>query len=190
MAFSSISALFIVICFFNVCLAGRQLTQLVDDQSSGLLKYHKGPLLSGKININLIWYGKFKPSQRAIVSDFVQSLYPSKTQSTKVSPSVSSWWKITEKYYSAKKHSAPLRFKIGKQILDEKYSVGKSLTRDQMNAINVVLTASDVVVDGFCSSRCGTHGSSSSKTAQVKGKNNKFAYIWVGNSGLVIPTCV
>ncbi|KAL5705201.1 Protein PHOSPHATE-INDUCED 1 [Ranunculus cassubicifolius] len=197
MAFSSISALFLVICFFHVCLAGRQLTQLVDDQSSGLLKYHKGPLLSGKININLIWYGKFKPSQRAIVSDFVQSLYPSKPQSTKISPSVSSWWKITEKYYSAKKHSAPLRFTMGKQILDEKYSVGKSLTSkqivglaakgDQMNAINVVLTASDVVVDGFCSSRCGTHGSSSSKTAQVKGKNNKFAYIWVGNSEVQCP---
>ncbi|KAI8004354.1 Protein EXORDIUM [Camellia lanceoleosa] len=54
-----------------------------------------------------------------------------------------------------------------------------------MNAISVVLTASDVTVDGFCSSWCGTHGSS--KSAQVKGKNYKFAYIWVGNSEKLCP---
>ncbi|KAM7516839.1 hypothetical protein LguiA_006422 [Lonicera macranthoides] len=52
----------------------------------------------------------------------------------------------------------------------------------QFNSINVVLTSSDVAVDGFCSSRCGTHGSLASKSFHVKGKNYKFAYIWVGNS--------
>ncbi|KAI3859019.1 hypothetical protein MKX03_011108 [Papaver bracteatum] len=78
-------------------------------------------------------------------------------------------------------------FQHGRQIFDEKYSLGKSLSNkkivrlasrgEQRNAINVVLTSADVVVDGFCSSRCGTHGSSLSAS-----KKSKFAYIWVGNS--------
>ncbi|THG18722.1 hypothetical protein TEA_012425 [Camellia sinensis var. sinensis] len=75
------------------------------------------------------------------------------------------------------------------------YSLGKSLTEkqikqlastaDEIHAVNVELTASDVTVDGFCMSRCGTHGSS--KTSQIKGRNYKFAYIWVGNSETQCP---
>ncbi|KAL0439827.1 UNVERIFIED_CONTAM: protein PHOSPHATE-INDUCED 1 [Sesamum latifolium] len=37
---------------------------------------------------------------------------------------------------------------------------------------------------GFCVNRCGSHGS---KSALVKGKNSKFAYIWVGNSETQCP---
>ncbi|KAF9607911.1 hypothetical protein IFM89_003725 [Coptis chinensis] len=186
--------LLLVVSLFHVSSAGRKLDEFVQDPSS-VLKYHKGPLLSGKITINLIWYGKFKPSQRAIISDFVQSLYPSKSQTT---PSVSSWWKTTEKYYPlTSKKPTSLHLTMGRQILDENYSLGKTLNNrkivrlagrgDQKNAINVVLTASDVLVDGFCSSRCGTHGSSSTKNAHIKNKIYKFAYIWVGNSEVQCP---
>ncbi|GKF23226.1 EXORDIUM-like protein, partial [Tanacetum coccineum] len=84
-------------------------------------------------------------------------------------------------------------------ISDEKYSLGKSLTDKDIvalaskgetrNAVNIVLTASDVLVDGFCSSRCGSHGSAPSPASAktVKGKNYKFAYIWVGNSETQCP---
>ncbi|KAF8411437.1 hypothetical protein HHK36_003986 [Tetracentron sinense] len=187
--------LFLVVSLFQISSATRRLTELVQEQPP-LLEYHKGPLLSGKISINLIWYGKFKPSQRAIISDFITSLSSSKPQNN---PSVSTWWKTTEKYYhlSSKKPSSFV-LSMGTQILDENYSFGKSLTSNQIvklaskgqqrNAINVVLTGSDVVVEGFCSSRCGTHGSSlSSKAAQVKNKSYKFAYIWVGNSETQCP---
>lgn len=171
-----------------------------------LFKYHNGPLLTGKISINLIWYGKFTPSQRAIVSDFVTSLSSPTSKTTQ--PSVATWWKGTQKYYQLVKHSpknnptSPVpSLSIGAQILDESYSLGKSLTSNQIqrlasrggqgqtNSINVVLTASDVAVDGFCMSRCGTHGfSSSSKVAHLRGKNtNKFSYIWVGNSETQCP---
>ncbi|THF96097.1 hypothetical protein TEA_009882 [Camellia sinensis var. sinensis] len=173
----------------------RRLTESTQTQQPILFEYHNGPLLTGKISINLIWYGNFKPSQRAIVSDFVTSLSsnPSNNQ-----PSVATWWKTTDKYYqmpNSKNKASYLSLSAGKQILDENYSLGKSLTQnqvvelaskgDQMNAVNVVLTASDVTVDGFCSSRCGTHGSS--KATQIKGKNYKFAYIWVGNSETQCP---
>lgn len=191
--------LIFLISMCQICLATRKLNELVQDNPQ-LLKYHNGPLLSGKISINLIWYGKFKPSQRAIVSDFITSL-SSTTLSHDSQPSVATWWKLTEKYYhltSQKGHRSSLSLPLGKQILDESYSLGKSLTTkqiiqlaskgDQSNAINVVLTSSDVTIEGFCMSKCGTHGSTSgSKSGHVKGKNYKFAYIWVGNSEVQCP---
>ena len=191
--------LLLVVSLIQVALATRKLNELVQDQPQ-LLHYHNGPLLSGKISINLIWYGKFRPSQRAIISDFITSLSPSST-SQNAHPSVATWWKTTEKYYhltSSKRLHSSLALSLGKQILDESYSLGKSLTSkqivelasrgEQKNAINVVLTASDVAVEKFCLSRCGTHGSAPGKnTGHVKGKNYRFAYIWVGNSEIQCP---
>uniref|UniRef100_A0A803LUQ1 Uncharacterized protein n=2 Tax=Chenopodium quinoa TaxID=63459 RepID=A0A803LUQ1_CHEQI len=157
-------------------------------------QYHKGSLLNGKITINLIWYGNFKPIQRAIVSDFITSLSSSQHESQ---PSVSTWWKSIGKYNhlaNPKASTTSLSLSLGKQVIDETYPLGKSLTNkhlvalaskagQQVNAVNVILTASDVVVDGFCRSRCGTHGSSyiSKSTTQ------KFTYIWVGNSETQCP---
>ncbi|OIW16600.1 hypothetical protein TanjilG_02806 [Lupinus angustifolius] len=177
-------------------LAARKLSE--SDQELQLFKYHKGPLLSGKISINLIWYGKFKPSQRAIISDFITSLSSSPSKPTS-QPSVAKWWKTTEKYYhltTTRNNKSPnLALSLGTQILDENYSLGKSLNDNQIlklaskgaqkNAINVVLTAADVTVDGFCSSKCGSHGSSAG--ARINGKRYKFAYIWVGNSETQCP---
>ncbi|XP_052202997.1 protein PHOSPHATE-INDUCED 1-like [Diospyros lotus] len=183
--------LLLLISLFHFSLAARSLDQLVQDQPSSTFRYHNGPLLYGKISVNLIWYGKFKPAQRSIVSDFITSL----SSSSSSKPSVAGWWKTTEKYYrlaaKTKKLASTPSLSLGKQILDEGYSMGKSLSDAQikqlaakggnMYAVNVVLTASDVVVGGFCMSRCGTHGSSGS------GKSHKFAYIWVGNSETQCP---
>ncbi|KNA15762.1 hypothetical protein SOVF_095270 [Spinacia oleracea] len=165
-----------------------------------LFQYHNGPLLNGKISVNLIWYGKFTPSQKSIISDFVTSLsIPSKT----AQPSVATWWKGTHKYYSkSSSSSSPFSLTMGAHISDQTYSLGKSITSRQIQqlaarggqsyAINVVLTSADVSVDGFCTSRCGTHGySSTSNVAHLRGgrksKNNKFTYIWVGNSETQCP---
>ncbi|GKV09370.1 hypothetical protein SLEP1_g20881 [Rubroshorea leprosula] len=162
----------------------RRLTE--SDQTQQLaFQYHNGPLLTGSLAVNLIWYGDFKPSQRAIVSDFISSIASSSNPAV-AQPSVATWWKGVGKYYQLGKKSSSLSMSLGTQIIDESYSLGKSLTNQQIvqlaskgsdkNAINVVLTAADVAVEGFCSSRCGTHGSAS-----------KFAYIWVGNSETQCP---
>ncbi|CAI9116274.1 OLC1v1017372C1 [Oldenlandia corymbosa var. corymbosa] len=204
--FASISSsnfvfkLFLLVSLINVSLASRMLlsetsTQSPKDQFQ-LLEYHNGALLTGKTSVNLIWYGKFKPSQRAIVADFISSL-SSSSSNTQAPPSVASWWKTTEKYYrlaNSKKPSS-LSLNLGKQILDENYSLGKSLSQkqivqlaskgEQRNAINIVLTASDVTFDGFCRNKCGFHGSS--RGAVIKGKTYKFAYIVVGNSETQCP---
>ncbi|PSS19568.1 Protein EXORDIUM-like [Actinidia chinensis var. chinensis] len=146
------------------------------------LKYHNGPLLNGNVTVNLLWYGKFSPTQRSIIADFIQSLNAPHAPT----PSVASWWQTTERYKFGSGSGSTVI--LGSQILDENYSLGKSLTTSQIielasksqrkNSIHVVLTAEDVTVDGFCMSRCGTHGSGFS---DPKNKREKFAYAWVGN---------
>lgn len=168
-------------------------SQQEEDQDQQMVfKYHKGPLLTGKIGINLIWYGKFKPSERAIVSDFITSLSQEIPQQQQ--PSVAIWLKQINKHYTSMNSKNSIQPILSStQILDEQYSFGKSLKLKQIeqlasttkdSSINVVLTSSDVVVEGFCSSKCGTHGSFLSKQNNT---NNKFAYIWVGNSETQCP---
>ncbi|KAM7257155.1 hypothetical protein ACFE04_012896 [Oxalis oulophora] len=179
-----------IVTMFSMVSASRKLMTSSSDESNQLLKYHNGALLSGPISVNLIWYGKFKPSQKAIIVDFFNSLSSSVKKSSQ--PSVATWWKTTESYYHLTTKKSKLTLTLNKQISIEKYTLGKSLNDKQLiqlasngeqkNAINVVLTSSDVTVDGFCMSRCGTHGSAVSTTASSSLKRSKFAYIWVGNS--------
>ncbi|XP_023758216.2 protein PHOSPHATE-INDUCED 1 [Lactuca sativa] len=182
--------LLFLLSVFNFSLATRRLTELVHD-SFPLMQYHNGALLTGDISVNLIWYGNFKPTQKAIITDFITSLSSTSLKS-QIQPSVATWWKTTDKYYSKTKKPS---LRLGKQVSDSDCSLGKSLTDTNLlqlaskgeatNAVNIVLTANDVVVAGFCSSTCGTHGHSSSTI--VKGKSDKFAYIWVGNSETQCP---
>lgn len=175
--------LFSLCCTIEPALGtARKLSALVQEQPL-VLKYHNGALLKGNITVNLIWYGQFTPIQRSIIVDFIQSLNSPRAPL----PSASLWWKTTEKY---KGGSSTLV--VGKQILHEAYTLGKSLkTRhlvalsnkvNQLGAINVVLTAKDVAVDGFCMNRCGSHGS-----IRVGNGKSRAAYVWVGNSETQCP---
>ncbi|KAJ0026199.1 hypothetical protein Pint_08365 [Pistacia integerrima] len=171
------SLLLLSLSLSNTCLAtSRTLSALVEQQPL-VLQYHNGPLLKGNVTVNLVWYGKFSPAQRSIIVDFLNSFSSAKAPR----PSVSSWWQTTETYKGGRRSLA-----VGNQVLDEKYSLGKLLKTEQLialsskagiknNAVNVLLTSADVAVDGFCMSRCGTHGSG-------QNKKSKFAYAWVGNS--------
>ncbi|XP_057804019.1 protein EXORDIUM-like 2 [Salvia miltiorrhiza] len=149
-----------------------------------LLKYHDGALLKGTVTVNLIWYGTFTPTQRSIIIDFLESLNSTQTPI----PSVASWWSTTEKYNSGQ--AASTAVVATRQFLDEDYSLGKSLKSSQIKylaakgghanaAINVVLTAKDVAVDGFCMNRCGGHGASRGPA--------RFAYAWVGDAESQCP---
>nr|GMD10029.1 protein EXORDIUM-like 2 [Ipomoea batatas] len=114
-----------------------------------VLKYHNGTLLKGTVTVNLVWYGKFTPAQRAIIVDFLQSLNSLKS----AAPSAASWWKITGKF----KAGGSSTVVVGKQILVETYPLGKSLKNYQIaylaskggsfgggvNGVNLVLTAKD-----------------------------------------------
>ncbi|KAM3736276.1 hypothetical protein ACB098_10G150500 [Castanea mollissima] len=171
--------LVLLISLFHFNLAARRLADSAEAQQPLLFQYHNGPLLTGKISINLIWYGKFKPSQRTIISDFITSL--STSTPTTAQPSVATWWKTTDKYYqlSNSKNPSTLVLSMGTQIIDETYSLGKSLSNQQ---IEQLASKDDVAVEGFCMSKCGTHGSLTGATVQ-----EKFTYIWVGNSETQCP---
>ncbi|KAL9141360.1 hypothetical protein ABFS82_14G097500 [Erythranthe guttata] len=171
--------------FFLLLLASSSMASLVQ-QPPLVLKYHNGALLKGTVAVNLIWYGKFTAVQRSVIVDFLQSL----TSTKPPQPSVASWWKTTAKYKGGAGASAVV---VGKQFLDESYSLGKSLKNPHIvylaakggrsgGAVNVVLTAEDVAVEGFCMSRCGSHGSS-----RGAAPGGRFAYAWVGNSGRQCP---
>ncbi|KAK3027466.1 hypothetical protein RJ639_041072 [Escallonia herrerae] len=168
-----------VASFFGPSIAAtRKLAALVEQQPL-VLNYHNGALLKGNVTVNLVWYGKFTPIQRSIIVDYILSLSSHRSPL----PSAASWWKTTEKY-----KGGSVSLVVGKQILDEAYSLGKSLKNSQlvylaargghMGSVNVVLTAKDVAVDGFCM-KCGTHGSTRGKA--------RFAYAWVGNSETQCP---
>ncbi|XP_047323863.1 protein PHOSPHATE-INDUCED 1-like [Impatiens glandulifera] len=192
--------LFLILPLSHLSSATRTIDDLPPaNETSNILRYHNGPLLTGRISINLIWYGRFKAPQRATISDFITSLSSSSFAAQK-QPSVASWWNTTNIYYhyaaaaagKMKKStaSAGLSLKLGRQILDEDYTLGKTLTQDQIiqlastggnrNAVSIVLTSDDVVVNGFCRSRCGTHGS-------YQTKKGKFTYVWVGNPAEQCP---
>ncbi|KAJ0981384.1 hypothetical protein J5N97_009639 [Dioscorea zingiberensis] len=174
--------------WFQSPLAARPITAPVENVNP-TMRYHNGALLTGSLSVNFIWYGKFTNSQRAILSDFVTSLSSPKSGDRTAEPTVATWWKTMEEYYKKSKARFP-KLTLGAQILDE-YSLGKSLSNADIerlaakgsprNAINIVLTSSDVAVQGFCMSRCGTHGSSR------RTKSGRFAYIWVGNSATQCP---
>jgi len=165
----------------------RKLAALVEDPSV-VLTYHDGPLLStsGIIPVHLIWYGQFTPVQRSIVGDFLQSLGAKKLEGKTMESSTSTWWKTIEKYEGAgKNNEAPSSvIMLGKQKVDQDYSLGKSLKRtdiaalvqaavksgvlpsplpeinaENANAVYLVLTSEDVTVEGFCMNSCGFHAS-------------------------------
>lgn len=181
---SSFASLALPVLAILCCLGPRPAAPALVQQQPLVLKYHNGPLLKGNVTLNLLWYGAFSPAQRAVVLDFLHSLSAAPAGSRP--PSVSSWWSTTARY-----KGGPSNLAVGTQILDERYSLGKSLKTGQLAAlaskagyksikaralaINLVLTSADVAVDGFCMSRCGTHGSGAA------GKS-RYTYAWVGNA--------
>ncbi|XP_009393640.2 protein EXORDIUM-like 2 [Musa acuminata AAA Group] len=160
---------------------GRKLVLV--QQPPLVLKYHNGPLLRGNYTLSLLFYGRFSAAQRSIVADFVRSLSPS--GASPQPPSAASWWRTTARYGGSAVH-----FSLGPQLLDESYSKGKLLSSPDVvalasraaaasgpRAIAVVVTAADVAVEGFCSSRCGTHGR----------LDGSAGFVWVGDSASQCP---
>ncbi|WOL00325.1 hypothetical protein Cni_G09038 [Canna indica] len=184
MAFSSTMLLFSLLLFFPASAIASAPRKLVLVQQPPLvLKYHDGPLLKGDYTLCLLFYGRFSATQRSIVADFVRSLSPS--AATPPPPSVASWWLTTSRY-----GGSAVRLSVGPQLLDESFSKGKLLSSYDVavlagkaaagsgpRAIGVVVTAADVAVEGFCSSRCGTHG----RLAGAAG------FVWVGDSASQCP---
>lgn len=181
--------LFMASTLHHSSCTARKLAALVEEQPL-VLDYHKGPLLKGAYDVNLVWYGSFTSSQKAILIDFLSSLRTtSSSPKSSTAPTVASWWRTTEGYKggsttftlanqlnllgssgSGSAASPPLKTADLVSLVEKVKPGPKSVT--------ILLTSADVTVQGFCSSRCGTHGSL---------KESEGAYIWVGNSATQCP---
>lgn len=174
---------------FSSDAATRKLTALVKEQPL-VLKYHNGNLLKGDYTFNILMYGNFTSVQKSILLDFIESLSPLNPPPP---PSVSSWWAGTDAYSYGHK-AKPTNTNVTFGLLFEMYGLSPSEKHLNSTAlfdleknisggkksVGIVLTSSEVVVDGFCSSKCGTHGF-------LKKDKSDVPYVWVGNSAKQCP---
>ncbi|KAM1596148.1 hypothetical protein ACFX10_002341 [Malus domestica] len=139
----------------------------------GPITYHGGPLMTGNINLSILFYGEFKSEQREVIRTFLRSL--ENTENDHVA-AVHRWWDIVESYQlfaspTPGKGTPPkLRIKVGTQQSDDKYSIGKVITYEfikrllkkadsgKPNTITVIFTGSQVTVHSLCRGRCYEHG--------------------------------
>lgn len=152
-------------------MADRKLMSLVKPQPNQLT-YHNGAVLSGDIPVSILWYGRFTPAQKAVVTDFVLSL--AAPLQAAPAPSVSQWWGSIHRLYLSKAvavgknggahggggGAGPERAVVlSGQVSDEGCSLGKSLKLSQLptlaararpgkGGVALVLTAQDVAVEG------------------------------------------
>ncbi|KAJ4761576.1 Protein EXORDIUM [Rhynchospora pubera] len=175
--------LFLLITLTNPSMGARMLDLWKPDAQ--LLTYHQGAVLQGSIPVSVLWYGTFLSSQKSIILDFIQSLASSQQQT----PSVSQWMDMIYNFYLSKVGNGARPQVLLVNQVDDAYSLGKSLSADQISqlaakaqpqngGIALVLTADDVMVDDFCSTRCGMHGSNPTYS---------WTFIWVGNSATQCP---
>ncbi|KAL8540025.1 hypothetical protein ACS0TY_001572 [Phlomoides rotata] len=157
------------------------------------LRYHMGPVLSSPINIYLIWYGNWAPSQQLLIRDFLLSISPTPNRRP---PSVSDWWRTVTLYTDQTGANISRSILIAGEHSDHLYSHGHHLTRlsiqqviatapfpvDHKKGIYLVLTATDVTVQDFCRAVCGFHYFT---FPSVVGYT--LPYAWVGNSGKQCP---
>ncbi|KAG9145023.1 hypothetical protein Leryth_025131 [Lithospermum erythrorhizon] len=163
------------------------------------LKYHMGPVLSSPINIYLIWYGKWAPSQQLLIKDFLLSI-STPHHHTIPSPSVSEWWHTVSYYTDQTGANISQSVVVAGEYSDTKYSHGKYLTRltiqeviisavrtkpfpvDHKNGIYLILTSEDVSMQDYCRAVCGFHYFTFPSMVGYT-----LPYAWVGNSGKQCP---
>uniref|UniRef100_A0A803N6M9 Uncharacterized protein n=2 Tax=Chenopodium quinoa TaxID=63459 RepID=A0A803N6M9_CHEQI len=157
-----------------------------------------GPVMTTNITVHIIWYGKWQPSQKRIIREFVNSI----SDESVPPPSVSGWWKTVQLYTDQTGSNISRTVRIGSEKNDRFYSHGKSLTRLSVqsviksfitartkplpitpkNGIYLLLTSPDVYVQDFCQQVCGFHYFT---FPSIVGYT--LPYAWVGNSAKLCP---
>lgn len=137
-----------------------------------VLTYHRGPIITGRLNLSLLWYGQFGRSQKNAIRTFIKSLnYDGRAN---FQPQVSTWWEMVGSYQSMTiKHSRKnprILVNVVKQITDNSYSLGKVMTKDfiktlvqkatagNRNTVAVIFTSRQVTASDLCSGQCFEHG--------------------------------
>ncbi|KAF5749248.1 phosphate-responsive 1 family protein [Tripterygium wilfordii] len=137
--------------------------------SLAALTYHGGPLLTGNVNLLVIWYGQFGKVQKNAIRAFIKSL--NYDGGLNLQPQVSFWWDMVESYQlAAGKKGGSIAVKVVKTVVDANCSASKNLTADNVSSIfkkavgkdidvvPVLFSARDVAVQGLCMEKCSEHG--------------------------------
>ncbi|PON49523.1 Phosphate-induced protein [Trema orientale] len=137
------------------------------------LAYHGGPLLTGNIDVSILYYGRIGRVQKSVIRTFLKSLN-SVSAYGGAKPTVSTWWSMVESYQSfAGRHvrrSPKIRVRVASVVTDTSYSVGKVMTVDfikllvekatagKRNTLALIFTDRQVTVQEMCTGRCAQHG--------------------------------
>lgn len=130
------------------------------------LTYNNGDLLTGNIDIGVIWYGNVTDVQRNKVLTFIKSLNADSVPP----PSVNQWWKIVESYQKfANKPLAPITVRVVSEKTDGSYAKGKVLVKDMMRQLiseatggnekllALIVASEGVTVQNMCAGTCWQH---------------------------------
>ncbi|KAJ1398985.1 Protein EXORDIUM-like [Sesbania bispinosa] len=134
------------------------------------LTHHGGRLLTGNLNVGILWYGPIPRGQRKAILSFLRSLNGNAASQ----PQVSSWWKVVESYQSFAKTPARglprIPVKVVNQQFDPNYSLGKVLIKDfikpllpkatggKPNTLALIIATKGVTVQDMCAGSCAQHG--------------------------------
>ncbi|KAL2346048.1 hypothetical protein Fmac_000048 [Flemingia macrophylla] len=127
------------------------------------LTNHGGRLLTGHLNVGILWYGPIPRAQKKAILSFFRSLNGPEGGEAQVS----SWWKIVSSYQPGE---TKLPVKVLSQVSDENYSLGKVLIKDFIkpllpkatggnpHTLAVIIASKGVTVQDMCAGSCAQHG--------------------------------
>jgi Phosphate-induced protein 1 conserved region/Ricin-type beta-trefoil lectin domain-like len=160
----------------------RQVLRLpgTDAASSNGIAYHGGPVMTGPINVYLIWYGNWRSTDStvAILTDEVANI------------GGTAYFNINAGYYDAAGNRVK-NYVLYQGAYYDSYSQGASPNVDNIaryaidqgklpydpNGVYAVLASSDVAVSGFKTQWCGYH------TTYPTSDFRLFPYLFVGDPG-------
>ncbi|TKY75489.1 EXORDIUM 6 [Spatholobus suberectus] len=137
------------------------------------LTHHGGRLLTGNLNIGILWYGPIPEAQKKAILSFIRSL-DNNAPAAANQPRVSSWWSIVASYQSFTKTPPPgvpkIPVKVVNQVSDPNYSYGKILIKDfikpllpkatagKPNTLALIIASKGVTVLEMCAGSCAQNG--------------------------------
>ncbi|KAK4258496.1 hypothetical protein QN277_004938 [Acacia crassicarpa] len=155
------------------------------------LTYNDGDLLTGNLNVAIMWYGNVTKVQKNKIIAFIKSINAVRP----TQPNVNNWWKVVESYQTfAGKPAGPIRVKLVNQKSDPGYSKGKVLIKDMImalipsltggnnNILPIIVASDGVTLQNMCAGSCWQHGS-------LTINDKPQAYVLVGNPENECPIC-
>lgn len=127
-----------------------------------------GTMLSGNIDIAIMWYGPVAVSQKMRIVGFLRSIsgVPQGPE-----PTVGGWWRMVEGYLGqANLLLGPIRVNVVGEVDDVAASLGKVIVKDFVknllpvtlgahpNALALIVGAEGITMQEMCAGKCAQHG--------------------------------